>query len=121
MNSQGCSKFVLQCYLWCWNLRFEIKVLKGPMLKSGVSPSRSSGELMISEYPAQTLISLFYMDFYSPFYLEFFPLSIWTFPFHADLSSKIQTNSTLDTSGILIFVRFLEETEDTKKRHFENK
>ena len=37
-------------------LKSKSTILKGPLLKSGVPPSRSSGELIISGYPAQVFI-----------------------------------------------------------------
>jgi hypothetical protein len=55
-------------------LRLKSTIFKGPLLKSGVTPSRSSDELIISGYPAQSalkksqflsglLITLFFLDF----------------------------------------------------------
>ena len=63
-------------------LRLKSTILKGPLLKSGVPPSRSSGELIISGYPAQSALKKF--QFLSgllfPFSIwTFFPFSIWTF------------------------------------------
>mgnify|MGYP001309093272 CR=1 FL=1 len=37
-------------------LKLKSTILKGPLLKSGVPPSRSSGELIISGYPVQVFI-----------------------------------------------------------------
>ena len=37
-------------------LKLKSKILQGPLLKSGVPPPRSSGELIISDYPVQVFI-----------------------------------------------------------------
>ena len=55
-------------------LKLKSKILQGPLLKSGVPPARSSGELTISGYPAQSALKTF--QFLSGL---LFPFSIWTF------------------------------------------
>ena len=56
-------------------LKLKSKILKGPLLKFGVPPARSSGELIISGYLAQGALKKF--QFLSGL---LFPFSIWTFP-----------------------------------------